>query len=30
MGEEWLVALIHETWGVATRTGAAKPADFPR
>ena len=30
MGEEKLVALIQESLAVATRTGAAKPADFSR
>ena len=30
MGEEKLVALIQESLNVATRTGAAKPADFSR
>ena len=30
MGEEKLVALIQESLNVATRTGAAKPADFAR
>ena len=28
MGEERLVALLQESLSVATRTGAAKPADF--
>ena len=30
MGEEKLVALIQESLNVATRTGAAKPADFSK
>jgi hypothetical protein len=30
MGEEKLVALIQESLAVATRTGAAKPADFSK
>jgi transposase, IS5 family len=30
MGEERLVALIQESLNVATRTGAAKPADFSK
>jgi IS5 family transposase len=30
MGEEKLVALVQESLSVATRTGAAKPADFSR
>ena len=30
MGEERLVALIQESLAVATRTGAAKPADFSK
>jgi len=30
MGEERLVALIQESLSVATRTGAAKPADFSK
>ena len=30
MGEEKLVALIQESLSVATRTGAAKPADFSK
>ena len=30
MGEEKLVALIHESLNVAARTGAAKPADFSK
>ena len=30
MGEEKLVALIQESLNVATRTGAAKPADFAK
>ena len=30
MGEEKLVALIQESLSVATRAGAAKPADFPK
>src|ERR1700750_1413832 len=30
MGEEKLVALIQESLSVATRTGAAKPADFAK
>ena len=30
MGEEKLVALIAESLSVATRTGAAKPADFSK
>ena len=28
MGEEQLIALLQESLAVATRTGAAKPADF--
>ena len=30
MGEEKLVALLQESLNVATRTGAAKPADFSK
>ncbi|GLR65388.1 hypothetical protein GCM10010909_00660 [Acidocella aquatica] len=30
MGEERLVALLQESLATATRTGAAKPADFTR
>ena len=30
MGEEKLVALIQESLNVATRTGAARPADFSK
>jgi hypothetical protein len=30
IGEEKLVALIQESLAVATRTGAAKPADFSK
>ena len=30
MGEEKLVALVQESLSIATRTGAAKPADFSR
>jgi IS5 family transposase len=30
MGEEKLVALIQESLTVATRTGAARPADFSK